>query len=97
MKTYSKKLEELLDSVEAKLLKLIDKKGTESEHFSDKSLKIKEDDLMYNLEGGRYLTEITRVDGHCELVDNNGYRYYYSALETEKFLKVADHLIAVNK
>lgn len=100
MKTYTENLEELLDKAVAKLVKLIDTKGIESKHYSDNCLKIKDDDCMFNLDGGRYLTEIKKVDRYSdniELVDNSGYTYNYSVLETADFLQVVDHLIEVNR
>ena len=60
-------------------------KGVESEHRSEKVLKVK-DDQMFNLEGGRYLVEITPT----ELIDNNGYSYDHSSLELEQLCEAVD-------
>ena len=67
---------------------LIETKGEESKSYSNKCLKIKQDEFMYNLEGGRYLTEVHKD----YLVDNNGYQYNYSVLDTEQLMQVFDHL-----
>ena len=88
---YQEQLEDLFNSAVLDVVTLISRKGEESDHTSDKCLKIKDDELMYNLDGGRYLTEVHRTN----LVDNSGYMYSFSALETEKFMEVADHLIEI--
>lgn len=95
---FTQKLSDLYAEVRAKLAKRIDENGTESKHFSDKSLKIKDENLMYNLSGGRYLTEIKKVSeftDQIELVDNNGYLYECSVMDTTEFFEVADHLLTV--
>ena len=80
---------------EARLSTLIDENGTESKHSSNKSLKIKKDDLKYNLSGGRYLTEIKKVSkftDEIELVDNGGYTYNCSVMDSDNFFEVVDYL-----
>ncbi len=53
-------------------------------------LKIEKDDLMFNLDGGRYLSDIKE---NGILVDNYGYEYYFEILETERLCEVVDYLI----
>lgn len=96
MKNFSEKLDNLYKEANEKLVKLIDKKGVESKHYSDKCLKIKKDDFMFNIEGGRYLTEIKKEhprSNEVELIDNGGYSYHVSVMESEDFFAVVDHLI----
>lgn len=99
MGKFSEKLEELYDEAKKKLINLIDKKGVKSEHYSDKCLKIKDDELMFNLSGGRYLTEIKKSGrDDIELIDDGGYSYQCSAMEnSEDFFLVVDHLIETYK
>ena len=95
-KEFSKKLKELMSEVNIKLIKLINSKGEKSKFSNDYCLRITDDERMYNLEGGRYLVEVkteSRFDDIVTLVDNNGYTYNYTCLETPDFMEVADHLI----
>ena len=89
MKTFKNRLEELFEQAVATIIELIEKNGIESKHTSDKCLIVKNEDCMYNLEGGRYLTEITANELH----DNSGYHYSFDVLKIENFLTVVDHLI----
>lgn len=96
METFEERLDAMQSEIKEILFDLIEKKGVKSKHYSDNCLKIKSDDLMFNLEGGRYLTEIKHSSSHrgeIELVDNSGYSYDDSALDTENYIQVADHLI----
>lgn len=68
---------------------LINSKGEESDHNSNKCLKVTKDDHQHNLDGDRYLTEI---NADC-LVDNSGYEYNFYVLDTEDFLSTIDYLI----
>ncbi len=88
MKTKTQKYQELEKEVAVKIEKLIKKKGVESEHITDLVLKI-QDDQMFNLEGGRYLTEITSKI----LIDNNGYSYNHSCLTLEQLCEIADSFL----
>jgi hypothetical protein len=45
-------------------------------------------ELCFNLEGGRYLTNVTK---NC-LVDNLGYEYNFYVLDIEQLCKIADYL-----
>jgi len=53
-------------------------------------LRIDKDSLMFNLDGGRYLSDIKE---NGILVDNYGYEYYFEILETERLCEVVDYLI----
>ncbi len=89
METFEKRNEELRNEAIIEIKGLIDEKGEESEHTTSSCLKLSNEELMFNLEGGRYLTEV-----HTEhLLDNSGYEYNFHVLEDEQFYQVVDHLI----
>jgi hypothetical protein len=87
MKTFTQKRKELEKEIVAKIEKLILKKGVKSTHKNCLVLKVK-DNEQFNLDGGRYLTEIG-IDG---LVDCNGYSYDHSILSLEQLCEVVDNL-----
>ena len=91
---YGNKLSQLMNEGIKEIQSLIQTSSDFSDHVSTtQCLKIIDDEFMLNLEGGRYLTEITSE----ELIDNSGYQYNYSVLETEQLLKLFDYLIETYK
>ena len=80
----------LEQEVSEKIAELIRKKGVEGKHrgASEKVLKVK-GDQQFNLDGDRYLTEITNT----ELLDNEGYAYNHSCLTLEQLCEVVDSLL----
>ncbi len=95
METFKEQYQALCQGLINTLTALIDEKGEESDHMGHtKVLKITEDNLMFNLEGGRYLNEIFAEKGTLTLVDNSGYQYYgLSVIDDEDFVEVADYLV----
>jgi hypothetical protein len=91
METFQEQLENLLEEAKHALYNAIDEKGLTSDFSSSKCLKIQDDDLMFNIEGGRYVIE---VNENMELVDNSGYVYSLYCLTQEQQLQIIDHLIA---
>lgn len=83
--TFQNKYKALEKEVANKIQDLINKKGKESKHRSEKVLKVK-DDQQFNLLGGRYLTEISTND----LIDNHGYSYQYHCLTLEQLCEIVD-------
>jgi len=76
MKTFIEKYNALYEDSTSKLIKLIRKNGVTSKHRNEKCLKIRNQLFMYNLEGGRYLTEVLLPYNHSdklEFIDNEGY------------------------
>ena len=86
-KQFALQLETLKSDIIARFQELIPFYGTESRHSSDNVLKIDKDNLMFNLEGGRYLTEIAVT----YISDNLGYRYEFELLTIEELCEVADY------
>jgi hypothetical protein len=93
MKTYTEKLNTILDEGLNKIKKLILKKGEESKHNNEMCLKITDNYHNINLDGDRYLTEINSDN----LIDNHGYQYQHNVLSTDDLLSVIDYLIAKYK
>ena len=90
MERYGQKVENLIQEALATVFSIIDKKGVDSEHKGHtKCLRVEEEEFNFNLEGGRYLTEITRE----EIIDNSGYHYNFVVLDTEELINLLDHLI----
>lgn len=87
---FRRKYLDLEKEVSEKIAELIRKKGVEGKHrgASEKVLKVK-GDQQFNIEGGRYLTEITGND----LIDNEGYSYQHSCLTLDQLCEVVDSLL----
>ncbi len=68
-----------------KLEALIWEKGVESKHNNSKVLRVP-DEQAFNLDGNRYLTEITP----SELIDDKGYTYNLEVLNLEQLCEVVD-------
>lgn len=87
MKTsFEDKHKKLTQEVYEAIEKLINKKGEESRFRNCQVLKVKSDELQFNLDGRRYLVEIT----NDRLLDNNGYEYHFSALSLEQLCELVD-------
>ncbi len=79
------KLDSLKIAIRLRLANELMDRGVKSSHSSDIVLKVK-DEQMFNLEGGRYLTEISER----ELIDNNGYRYSHDTIPLEQLCEAID-------
>ncbi len=84
---FRRKYIDLEREVSDEISELIDKKGVESKHRGSgtKVLKVKADQ-QFNLDGDRYLTEITKT----ELIDNGGYAYQFSSLALDELCEAVD-------
>jgi len=87
---YETRLDNMYDEAIGELQNVIIDSGEESEFVSDNVLKVTDDEMMFNLDGGRYLNEYSHQYG---LIDNNGYQYSVYCLDAEDFFKVVDYLI----
>jgi hypothetical protein len=88
MGTLLKKHKALRQEVASQIAFLIHNYGQESNHQNEKVLHIK-DDQQFNLDGGRYLTEVSTT----ELIDNCGYTYHYDVLTLEQLCEIADSFL----
>lgn len=89
MEKLTAKLEELNQEIIQRIIDLISTKGVKSEHTNDFVLKIQDEEQMHNIEGGRWLTEITPTG----LIDNSGYSYRHDSISTEDLCLALDSLI----
>jgi len=87
METLTQKYQALEVAIRLRIASKIMDKGVESKHRSEKVIAIKKDELQFNLEGGRYLTEITAQ----ELIDNEGYSYNLSVLPIDQLCEAVDN------
>lgn len=85
---YAQQLANLETFIVNHIVVAIQRQGEESKHSSTRVIKITNDDLMFNLSGGRYLTEISENN----LIDNSGYTYDYNAITLEQLAEIADSL-----
>ena len=75
--THTQKLEKLRTDLELKISRKVKKQVRYSKHQSNKAILIKRANI--NLDGGRWLEEVTPYD----LIDNKGYSYQYNVLTLE--------------
>ena len=89
--TYSGQLTNLMDEAKAKLSDLVRLHGIDSKFRNENVIQLKnvDDKVAFDLEGSRYLKEIS-VN---ELIDNEGYGYSANAMDVEEFLEVVDHFV----
>lgn len=85
MKTFEERLNELWEEAQISIIEKIRKIGVESDHHNFPVIKLK-DELCFNTEGGRYLTEI----GQTNCYDNLGHHYSYGSLYFDQLTEIAD-------
>jgi len=88
--THSQKLTKLRVDLEDKISKKAKRQTRYSKYQSNKAILIKRTNI--NLDGGRWLEEVTPYD----LIDNKGYTYQYSVLTLEELCELADEIFWVN-
>ena len=86
--TFRRKHLTLEQELQEEITRLIDKKGKASKTRSCSVLKVKSDQ-QFNLDGGRYLVEISK----SELIDNSGYGYHFSCLTLEQLCEIVDSFL----
>ena len=83
--TFRRKFIDLEQEVKEKIASLLIKKGTVSKHRDALVLRLKKEQ-QFNLDGGRYATEITQEI----LLDNCGYEYAISVLPLDELCEIVD-------
>ena len=85
---FTQQLEELTERVEKSIALSVADKGVASEFMRKMAIKVDDDDHAFNLDGGRWLAEVTQH----ELIDNKGYQYQFNVLSVEDLCSLADYL-----
>ena len=88
MEKLTEKLETLNQEIVQRIIELIEAKGVTSKHRNDKVLAIQDEEQMYNIERGRWLTEITP----SELIDNCGYSCGHDSVSLEELCLAIDSI-----
>lgn len=89
MDTLRDKYTTLEEEVVAKIGELLQKKGVNCTTQSNTEvLRVLDEEMMWNLEGGRYLVELNETS----LFDNKGYTYSLDTLNLERLCEVADSI-----
>ena len=86
--TFRRKYLNLKQEVASEIASLIRQHGEDSKHRGERVLKVK-DGQQFNLDGGRYLTEV----GSRELIDNLGYSYNYDVLALDQLCEIVDSFL----
>lgn len=86
--TFRRKYLNLKQEVASEIASLIRQHGEDSKHRGKRVLKVK-DGQQFNLDGGRYLTEV----GSTELIDNLGYSYNYDVLDLDQLCEIVDSFL----
>lgn len=90
MEKLGAKLETFNQEVKDTIETLLETKGVPSRFTNSRLvLVIHNDEAMFNLEGRRYLVEISED----ELIDNEGYEYSFDSLELETLCIAVDSVI----
>jgi len=87
-KHYQNKLAELRRNIASDIHAKILTNGTESAHSNERVIDIVDDNLKYNLDGSRFLTEISTHN----LIDNHGYTYSYDVIDLEQLAELTDYI-----
>lgn len=87
---FAEQLQEFTERVEQSISKNVAEKGVASEFMSKMALKV-DGELCYNLDGNRWLVEVTQN----ELIDNQGYQYQFNVLDLDELCNIADYLEAI--
>jgi len=80
------KYTELEQKVVDKIGELLETQGVNSAQHNAKVLRVEDEEMMWNIEGGRYLVEINE----SQLIDNKGYTYALDVLDLERLCEVVD-------
>ncbi|MBT2621248.1 hypothetical protein [Chryseobacterium sp. ISL-6] len=92
MKTFTQKLEELIESAHLIIANSLVLIGEESRHSNQIIIPIRKEELQFNLDNGRWLEEIGSV-----VIDNKGYQYSLSFLDDEQVFSITDHIMELGK
>jgi hypothetical protein len=86
-KTFVEQHTDFEKSVSLAIKLAVLKSRTISEHSNTIVIKIKDENIQFNLSGNRYLTEIS----HNNLIDESGYEYGFDVLSLDELCQIADY------
>jgi hypothetical protein len=92
MKTYIRKLEELREKAYLTIGNCLTVIGKESRHSNQIIIPIRNEELQFNLDNGRWLEEIGSI-----VIDNEGHQYSLSILNDEQLCRITDYVIELAK
>ena len=87
---FTEQLQELRERVEQSISKNVAEKGVASKFMSKMAIKV-DGELCHNLDGSRWLVEVTQN----ELIDNQGYQYQYDVLGLDDLCGIADYFESI--
>lgn len=85
---FFQQFEKLEQDIVSHIVGAIKTNGVESEFINGRVISIKDESLMFNISGERFLKEITET----VLLDNYGYSYNYNAIDLEQLAQIADSI-----
>jgi hypothetical protein len=90
---YTKELQRLITKALKEIEELLLKSKTKSKFSNENCLRITNNRFKFNLLPNRYLSEIVQDN----LVDNEGYRYFFTVLNITDLFLLVDYLKNKNK
>ncbi len=88
MKTFTQKLEELIESAYLAIANSLVLIGEGSRHSNQIIIPVQREDFQFNLDNGRWIEEIGSV-----IIDNEGYQYDLSSLDEKQLCSIVDYII----
>jgi hypothetical protein len=90
MATYTEKLEGLYVSLQMAIYKTVNKIGVDTKNGSNR-IRIKRDDLMFNIEGSHNNDYVIEV-GEYHLFSAQGLTYNFNCLPMEQLCELVDYI-----
>lgn len=88
MKTLIRNLEELREKAYLTIGNRLTIIGEESHHSNQIVIPIRNEELQFNLDNGRWLEEIGSI-----VIDNEGHQYSLSSLDDKQLFRITDYVI----
>lgn len=93
MKNLLEKYNNLLVEAEKIIASKVNKIGTKSEFSSNKTIKIVDENYMFNLGSSNWLVELLKD----RFIDNYGHEWYFNNLNGEEFFALAVYIKGLKK
>lgn len=85
---FQNRIEGLVEDLEYRLSTLVLNHGTKSKFNNFKSIKIEDEDFQFNIEGSKYLCEVTQF----HFISNEGLLFDFNSISLHELAKLADYL-----